>query len=1131
MCQFDWFAPRLREMAGTVAAVHLLFLWGTAPLVAADPARTDAKIVFARDVQPILAEHCHKCHGPGKRESNFRLDDREVAFAGGDFGEPPIVPGDAEASPLIWYVSGEDESLVMPPEGERLTAAEVSTLRRWIDQGADWPDSADTDVSNVPVTDHWSFQPLTHPDLPPRTAAAENLKNPIDAFLQRKLLEAGLAPSPPADRITLIRRLYLVMHGLPPTPDQVDRFVNDTRPDAYDRLVERILDSPRYGERWARHWLDVVRFAETNGFETNTPRDSAWHYRDYVIRAFNEDLPYDRFVFEQVAGDTVGADAATGFIVGGAYDVVKSPDPGLTMQQRQDELADMINTTSTAFLGLTVGCARCHNHKFDPILQKDYYAMQAVFAGVQHGERPLREQLSPEDIHRRAMLRNRLADVDQQLSKYEPPASFGDVIVLDDGAASRVTLHKPQAGQGVHPAGVDVGFADDLGDAGRLPNVSDGRYTWWENTSGEDLISYQPGVTGRWRIWLSWGRGFDTHDPRAQYVLDADGDLATRDDQQEVAVVDQQLDAAGSGEIVDTPLWSGFYDAGAFELHPGSRLALRGSTPGAAVTADVVVLERADDRADGIATSIPPLRPPVHTSRNVDRFPPIEAKYVRLHISATNASEPCLDELEIYSTGSADEPPRNVALVSAGAVATSSGDYQGDPKHQLGHVNDGRYGNAWSWISNENGRGWVQIELPQAQRIERIVWGRDRQERYADRLAIEYVIDVATEPDRWTVVASSEDRAPYRAQRAPLAGYRFASRSAAIDEDELARLIDLREELSAQLPDQEQHMVYAGSFTPPGLTYRLYRGDPTAPREQVSPDGLSVLVDLPLPADAPEQERRVALARWIVDPANPLTARVMVNRIWHCHFGHGIVDTPSDFGANGARPSHPELLDWLAVEFIRSGWSVKHMHRLIMRAAAYRQSSAPRDEALAIDADSRLLWRFPPRRLEAEPIRDSVLQVTGMLRTEMGGPGYSVFQPNENYVRVYVPKVFYGPAEWRRMIYMTKVRMEQDAVFGAFDCPDAGQVAPERNRSTTPLQALNLFNSDFVLQQADLLAQRLRRDAPDDPPGQVRRAFQLLVARVPEPEEVGAAISVIDKHGLPAFCRAVLNTSEFLFIP
>jgi hypothetical protein len=328
-------------------------------------------------------------------------------------------------------------------------------------------------------------------------------------------------------------------------------------------------------------------------------------------------------------------------------------------------------------------------------------------------------------------------------------------------------------------------------------------------------------------------------------------------------------------------------------------------------------------------------------------------------------------------------------------------------------------------------------------------------------------------------------------------------------------------------------MVYAGAFREPAPTHRLHRGDPLEPREAVAPGAIASLGrPLGCAPDAPERERRLTLARWIADPANPLTARVIVNRLWLHHFGRGLVPTPSDLGANGARPTHPELLDWLACELVERGWSLKAIHRLILLSSAYRQSSRPDPRGLAADAGTALLWRYPPRRLEAEAIRDAILAVSGRLDLAMGGPGFDVFEPNDNYVRVYEPKTRFGPGEWRRMVYQRKPRKEQDAAFGAFDCPDATQPAPRRATSTNAVQALNLLNAGFVVEQAGFLAERLRREAGEkDAAAETRRGFRLALGRDPDAEEEAAGTALVREHGPAALARALFNASEFLYIP
>ena len=918
-----------------------------------------AEVDFQRDLLPLLQQHCLDCHGPDAAESDLRLDNLTDALRGGDSGEAAIVPGQSDRSYLIARVLHDDPAQRMPPDSERLSDQQIELLKSWIDDATSWQ-GAEAELAGR-RSDHWAFQPLVRPEPPdlhsaavrlqPRgaddpDAADEHISNPIDAFIIDRLHSEGLSPSHAADRRKLIRRLYLVMHGLPPTPEQTAAFLADRRENAWQRLVDRVLASPRYGERWATHWLDLVRFGETHGFETNRERPHAWRYRDWVIAAFNDDQPYDQFIIEQLAGDAVGADVATGFLVAGPYDLVKGQDTQLRLIQRQDELADMINTTGTAFLGLSLGCARCHNHKFDPVTQTDYYALQAIFAGVEHGDRTI-----PLD----QPTRQRLDNIDAEVAD----------------------LHQ------------------------RLTNLIRSH----NETSAPTVL--------RWR---------------------------------------QPVDAA----------------------------------------------------------------------LNEESFPAIEARFVRFTIAATNQGQPCIDELEIFSGTD------SVGLASKGAQATSNGDFE-HPLHKLEQIHDGRYGNDRSWISSHVSGGWVQIELPRPRSIDSIRWGRDRHGKFRDRLATDYRIEASLDGEHWTTIASSDDRLPLAAETTPPT-YDFTHLPPTQAEQGQAWSARLESLLAERKTLAESAVAYAGTFSQPGPTHRLYRGEPSAPREAVAPATIAALGDLRLADDTPEQQRRLALARWIAAADNPLTARVIVNRIWQHHFGEGLIDTPSDYGGNGTPPSHPELLDWLAVELIESGWSLKHLQRLIVTSGTWRQDSRPHDRGLDIDAATRLLWRFPPRRLAAEGIRDSMLAVTDKLDATVGGPGFSAFEVEAENVRHYFPKTDFGPDDWRRMIYMTKVRQERDAIFGVFDCPDFNQVVPKRNRSTTPLQALNLLNSPFVLQQADFLAARLQRSADSDA-ARVELAYELCFSRPADDQEIAAAIGFVEQAGWPALARALLNANEFVLIP
>jgi hypothetical protein len=929
------------------------------------PAAAAEGVDFERHVAPVLARRCAGCHNPSDPAGGLDLTQGATARAGGKSQTPALVPGDPEAS----YLFERARAGEMPPEGkgQRVPAAELEQLETWIKAGAAWP--KDRVLSPFEFTtdtragrDWWSLQRPARPPLPTLRDRA-GVRTPIDAFVVARLEEHGLKPSAEVDRATYIRRASLDLLGLPPPPQEIEQFVSDTAPDAYEKLVDRLLDSPRFGERWARHWLDVARFGESNGYETNTARDNAWPYRDWVIAALNDDMPYPRFVFEQLAGDQVGVDAATGFLVGGAHDGVGSPDIELTLQQRMNDLDDMLSTTATAFLGLSVNCAKCHDHKFDPIAQREYYSLQAIFAGVEHGQRAWRTK-------------------DWEKRKHEETELRGRLLAVESRAEALWTRYQPLA----------------------------------------------------------------------------------------------RVGAATSGDK----------------------------------------------------------RPAVKASMNVDRFAPSRARFVRFTVLATNMSEPCLDELEVFTS---DEPARNVALASLGAKAIASSVFSNGSSslHQLSHVNDGRYGNSRSWISAEAGAGWVQIELVEPATVDRVVWARDREGAFRDRLPTRYQIEISEDGNDWQTVADGDDRAafdPAKASAETVSAETFST--AGLPADVADQIADMRKrstELRAMLEQLTPQNIYAGTFKQPEPTHVLYRGEPLQKREQVAPGAIAAAGEpLALSADAPEAERRVALAGWIGSDRNPLTARVMVNRIWHYHFGQGLVRTPSDFGFNGGHPSHPELLDWLACEFMARGWRPKALHRMILLSGTYRQASRFVATAAAQDAGNRLLWRFAPRRLEAETIRDSVLSASGTLDLRMGGPGYDIFEPNTNYVKVYVPKQSFGAAEWRRMVYQNKPRMRQDTTFGEFDCPDSSQTTARRNVSTTALQALNLLNGPLMIEQARLFAERLEREAAGDPDAQIRRAFWLAFGRPPEDDELARARELVKEQGLSVFCRAIYNANEFLYL-
>ncbi|MGB8168756.1 MAG: PSD1 and planctomycete cytochrome C domain-containing protein [Chthoniobacteraceae bacterium] len=906
-----------------------------------------APVDFVREVRPIFEKHCYECHGETKQKSGLRLDVKAAALKGGEEHTPNIVPGRAKESSLIEMVMSEDKGERMPPKGERLSAAQIATLTAWIDQGAEWPDGVDS-VKLTDKRDHWSFKPIANPT-PPDSKDPAWPRNDLDRFILARLEKEGLRPSPEADRLAWLRRVSFDLTGLPPSPEQAAAFLNDTTDRAHERVVDELLKPPRYGERWAQHWLDVVRYADTHGFEVNTERPNAWPYRDYVIRAFNNDTPYDRFIREQIVGDATGEDAATGFLVTASVLLsgqIGKDEPSKRLA-RQDSLDEIVMNIGQTFLGLSVGCARCHDHKFDPISQRDYYAMQAFVAGVEYADRDVHTPEADAMRLEAKKLKPQLAKIEQQLARFVPLAKAG---------------------------------------------------------------------------------------------------------------------------------------------------------------------------AD---------RPPVNARMNTDRFAPVTAKRVRFTIRQTNNLEPCLDELEVFDTTG-----RNVALVGDGAAVTSSGDIIVADRHDLKHLNDGRYGNSRSWMSNEKGKGWVVLEFSEVHTIDRVLWGRDREGKFTDRLATDYLIEIADAAGEWRAVADSTDRAAFVTPGKKEKPAAFSTKGLSKDEAKAATaLVREKSALEAKMTAAENgQKAFAGTFRAPDEIHLLNRGDPEQPKEEIVPAVLSALGNVKLGKETAEQQRRLALAEWIARPENPLTARVMVNRIWQGHFGIGLVETASDFGHNGTKPTHPELLDWLAQEFIRSGWSVKHLHKLIVLSATYRQSTQNNAAAAEKDADARLLWRFPARRIEAETIRDSMLAVSGRLDTKMYGRGFNLFDQRGGLSGFTPVESFTGDG-LRRMIYAHKVRREREAVFGSFDCPDAGQSTARRRESTTPIQALNLFNSRFTLDESEAFAARVKKESGADRAQQIHRAWQLALNRDPRADEFRDVEPVVREHGLATLCRALFNSNEFLFLP
>ncbi len=932
------------------------------PVAAADPAALE------RAGTTILAQRCIKCHNSEKLSSGLDLTQRVSALRGGDSGAA-LVPGAAQESLLFEKVRDGE----MPPK-EPLPARERQALRDWIAAGAPWSEILKPAVQPRAEADWWSLQPLQDPAPPSMEGVPEAwTRSPIDRFVFAHLREKGLEPSPPADRRTLIRRATYDLTGLPPTPEAVAAFVADSSPEAYSRLLDRLLSSPHYGERWGRHWLDVVRFGESHGYEQNHLRANAWPFRDYVIRSFNADKPFDQLVLEHLAGDQVGAgdpdvEVGTGFLVAGTYDTVDIDNIEGMLQQRANNLDDMLSTTIATFMGLTANCARCHDHKFDPILQRDYYRLQAVFAGVVHGER---EVATPEKKAQR------------------------------DAAAAEISA-----------------------------------------------------------------------------ALE---------------------DVTGKIEALETE-----------------------------------ALKRAEGRRDELLSD---LRPPVSSRGTEERFDPVRARFVRMEVHKTDRSSATIDEFEVWSSG---DSPQNVALLSAGAQASARATRSSDGDtsfYSPTFAIDGEFGQAW--ISGERPQAQLTVALGSEHVINRVYWSRDRLGGFTGvfqgGVPVKYAIEVSLNGETWERVADSYDRVPPRENLV-----REVLLDRVLSDDERLQLADLRarreevEKARAALPKIPR--AYVGRFQQPTEpVHVLIRGNPMTKGDVVRPGSMSTLASVApafeLDGEAPEGERRLALARWISQDANPLTPRVLANRVWHYHFGRGLVATPSDFGFNGAPPTHPKLLDWLARRLHVLGWRLKPLHKEIMLSMTYRQASDVRTDAAQVDRDALFLWRFPARRLAAEEVRDSMLAVAGTLDRSMGGPGFRLYRYTVDNVATYLPLTTVDESTFRRSVYHQHARSVKVDLLGEYDCPDSALAAPRREVTTSPLQALTLLNGDFVLRQAQAFAERVEREVGgSEPVQQVERAFVLAFGRPPMADELERSVEFVKAHGLFVFCRALLNANEFVYV-
>ncbi len=980
-------------MAKSVKIV--LCLLGVFMLVAAafesDFSRAQTRGVdFKRDIEPIFRANCVGCHGEKKAAGQLRLDAKPLAMKGGINGAS-IVPGKSGKSRLMQRILGEGGEQRMPLGGEALEPVEIELIKRWIDEGAIWPDADSSQILNLKsgLPTHWAF-------IAPQRPATPEVKNkalvrtPIDSFILAQIEKEGLTPSPVADKTTLIRRLYLDLVGLPPSPKEVDQFLADASPDAYQKLVERLLASPHYGERWGRWWLDVARYADTNGYEKDRAR-SIWPYRDWVIKAFNEDKKFDQFTIEQLAGDlvpnaTLDQRIATGFLRNSMLNEEGAVDPE---QFRVEGLIDRVDAIGKAFLGLTVACAQCHTHKYDPIKHTEYYQFYAFLNSDQEAELEVPD----------AKVRAKRDETRQAVVKIE-----------DELIAKTPDLEKRMAG--------------------------------WE--------SRQKAPAVQWQV-------LDVHDVRATFGVKfehlPDRSLIARGD-------------AATNNVYTAKTKTNLKNITGFRLELMTDASLPHGGPGRRL-------------ADGVAA--------------VNEF----------RVEAAPASDPKATKRLEFARITSDFENRRAPLAG---------------------IADGDGKTAWSTETNPFERHQdrkVVFALKQPVSFDsgaELVFQINQ--KHPEFNVIEFGVHPVVGRFRLSVTASPDPRAdPLPAKIRKIADTPAAQRTKEQHRELFSfyrSTVEEWNETNEKIEELLKEWPYGAStlaLAPrevPRETHLFKRGDWKRPEEESLTPGTPAFLH-PFPAGAPRN--RLGLAQWIVDKRNPLTARAIVNRIWQQYFGQGLVATPEDFGTRCEQPSHPALLDWLAIEFRDTGWSFKSIHRLVVNSAVYQQSSRLTPELEASGPYNRWLARAPRLRVEAETVRDIGLAASGLLSRKIGGP--SVYPPipdgvlSLGYGRAMDWPTSKGEDRYRRGMYTFWKRNVPYPAMLAFDAPNGDFACTRRIRSNTPLQALTTLNDTTFMELAQGLALRVWKEGGADDRSKMSYAFKLCTAREPNAFELGKLMALL----------------------
>jgi len=989
----------------------LIFSLGLGPIGAASPPKPADRVDFDRQIRPLLSDKCFACHGPdeAKRMARLRLDIKDGGAFADRGGYRLIVPGDSAHSRLIQRITAEKPALRMPPvsSGLSLTKEQIELIRKWIDQGAEW-------------TVHWAYVPPKRPAIPQVSNPAW-VRNPIDAFILARLDHEGLKPSPEADRATLIRRVTFDLTGLPPTPAEVDAFLADKSPDAYEKVVDRLLRSPRYGERMAMHWLDLARYADTHGYHIDSHREM-WRWRDWVIDAFNQNMPYDQFTIEQLAGDllpnpTLSQRIATGF---NRNHMINFEGGAIPEEYQNEYVVDRVETTATTWLGLTMGCARCHDHKYDPISQKEFYRFYAFFNTVNEkgldGRRgnaePILQLPSPAQAAR-------LKSLSDDIAAHEKTLAEEVIAPLQARWEPERLASLPETPRDA----LDAWYELD----GNLSDIS-GHFRRGKTIKGE--VTYGPGMIGN----------------------SADFDGQTQ--------VDFGPFDIGSRKPFSIALW--IRPGGARRNPVLTKLAPDGR--GIELYLDDYVLSDIQQRSPRLFVRIGGAKDDAIEVGARERLIAVDWYQVAVNYDGSGKAS----GVQIFVNGRRSQI--DVLRDSlAGAVANDAPLEIGNPAFGprfRGRLDDLRI----------YSRTLTPAEIA-------VLWSDDPLRA-----------TLATLPPSRTRQQKEWLRDYFLSYEAP-PPYRRAW-------SELKWLKTEKDALNSVIPTT---MVMA-EMEKPRETVVLGRGDYRNRGEKVTPGVPAILP--PLPKDAPLN--RLTLARWLVSPTHPLTARVAVNRFWQMYFGAGIVKTAQDFGAQGDPPSHPELLDWLATEFIRTGWDVRAMQRLIVTSATYRQSSRATPQLIEKDPENRLLARGPRFRLPAEMIRDNALAAAGLLKERIGGPSVFPYQPAGLWeetsfgdgfsAQTYTPS--HGDDLYRRTMYTFWKRTSPPPSLIAFDAPDREKCTARRSVTNTPLQALVLMNDPTYVEAARALAQRMLEEAPHNDARRIEWGFRLAAGRRPSAREV-----------------------------